>query len=128
MGRLDLALDDHNRAIALDPDYVFAYNNRGADYEDMGENLKALADYSRALALDPNYANGYKSRSNARCKLGIVENSVRDRLEAIRRGALTAPGMQRRLKKRGFYRGAIDGAFGPASKAALRAWTEAGCP
>ena len=127
-GEFERALADHNRAIAIDPEYVFAYNNRGADYEDLGQNMKALADYSQAIALDPDYANGYNSRANARCKLGFVEGSIKDRLEAIRRGRLTARGMQKRMQKHGFYKGAIDGAFGPISKAALLAWTVADCP
>ena len=36
--------------------------------------------------------------------------------------------MQSYLRDRGFYKGAIDGAFGPASQKAQRAWTAAGCP
>ena len=58
------ALTDYNRAIAIDPNYVAAYTNRG--------NLKAyrirdirgaLADYNRAIAIDPNYVTTYNSRS-----------------------------------------------------------------
>ncbi len=36
--------------------------------------------------------------------------------------------IQRHLRDRGFYKGAIDGNFGPAAQQALREWTVAGCP
>ena len=70
----------------------------------------------------------YTNRANARCHLGQVEASLDDRLQALRLGAFTAEAAQSFLRDRGFYPGAIDGAFGPVSQKALRDWTAAGCP
>ncbi len=64
----------------------------------------------------------------ARCTLGQVAASVDDRMQALRLGYFTAIALQSVMRYRGFYKDAIDGDFGPASKRALRDWTAAGCP
>jgi len=67
-------------------------------------------------------------RAAAYCALGEVEASVEDRLRLLELGRFSARELQEFLKDRGFYEAAIDGIFGRGSRAALRAWTEAGCP
>jgi peptidoglycan hydrolase-like protein with peptidoglycan-binding domain len=67
------------------------------------------------------------NRARARCHLGQVEASLDDRMQALRLG-VTAKPLQSAFRDRGFYKGAIDGDFGPASRKALRDWAVAGCP
>ena len=55
-GDLDQAIADYTQAIALDPKYAVAYNNRGIAYCDKGDLDQAIADYTQAIALDPKYA------------------------------------------------------------------------
>ncbi|MEI0479332.1 tetratricopeptide repeat protein, partial [Brachyspira pulli] len=47
-------IEDFDKAIKLDPDYVDAYNNRGLTKENLGLYEEALKDYKKALKLDPN--------------------------------------------------------------------------
>jgi tetratricopeptide (TPR) repeat protein len=93
-----------------------------------GDYARAIEDYNQALRLDPGYAAAYNNRANARCYLGQVEASLDDRLQALRLGAFTPEAAQIFLRDRGFYSGAIDGAFGPVSRKAQHDWTAAGCP
>jgi tetratricopeptide (TPR) repeat protein len=51
-----------NRAIELDPDHEFAYNNRGAAYLNLGEYERAIEDLNRAIELNPDYGNAYLYR------------------------------------------------------------------
>jgi tetratricopeptide (TPR) repeat protein len=53
MGRRDLALEDFNRAIALDGRHANSYTNRAMIYADTGRTDLAIGDYSRAIALRP---------------------------------------------------------------------------
>ncbi len=105
-----------------------AYTNRGEAYRNLGDPTRAIENYGQALRLDPGYAYAYNNRAGAHCALGQVEASFDDQMEALRLGALTAEALQSYLRHHRFYKGAIDGDFGPASRKALRDWTAAGCP
>ncbi|MGD1701691.1 tetratricopeptide repeat protein [Dapis sp. BLCC M229] len=45
-GDYEKAIADYDRAIQLDPEFVYAYLNRGLTYNDRGEYEKALADFN----------------------------------------------------------------------------------
>ncbi len=128
LGEYRRAIQDYDQALRLDPGYAVAYYNRGLAYSDLGEYRRAIEDYDQALRLDPGLAQAYIGRANAHCELGMNEASLDDRMQTLRLGALAAKDVQRFLRGRGFYKGAIDGDFGPASQKALREWTAAGCP
>ena len=113
--------------LRLNPGLAIAYNSRGSAYANLGDATRAIEDYDQALRLDPGLADAYNNRANARCHLGQVEASLDDRMQALRLGAFNAEFAQRLLRDRGFYKGAIDGAFGPVSQKALRDWTVASC-
>ena len=61
--RLDLALNDYNQALAIDPLYESAFYNRANLYREHGNYDLALADYTRAIALTPKAARVYINRS-----------------------------------------------------------------
>jgi tetratricopeptide (TPR) repeat protein len=64
-GRLDEALADYSKAIALKPDYPGAYFNRGNTYSDREDYDRAISDYTRAIALRPDYREAYYNRAVA---------------------------------------------------------------
>ena len=53
-GQMDIALDELNVAIKLDPRYAPAYNIFGLVYAVLGEDRKAEQSFARALELAPN--------------------------------------------------------------------------
>ncbi len=48
----DAALADYDAALRIDPNFVYALNNRGTVWHAKGDDQKALADYDAALRLD----------------------------------------------------------------------------
>lgn len=44
---------DHTRAIELNPEYAWAFNNRGIAYSNKGDHDNAIADCARAVKLEP---------------------------------------------------------------------------
>jgi tetratricopeptide (TPR) repeat protein len=61
-GALDAALADYDRAIALHPGDLFAYNNRANVRREKGNLEGAIADYTAAIRLDADYAAAYTNR------------------------------------------------------------------
>jgi type IV pilus assembly protein PilF len=53
-GQMDVALDELNIAVGLDPNYAPAYNIYGLVYSVLGDASKAEQNFSRALLLAPN--------------------------------------------------------------------------
>ena len=72
-GRYDNAVADYDKAIAIDPDNVSAYIDRGnahlanhRSFEGGEENYdRALADYEEAISLSPENAVAYYNRGLA---------------------------------------------------------------
>ena len=58
----ELAIEDFDKAIALDPELVPAYNIRGNAYRGKGELERAIEDYNTAIKLKPDYAYAYNNR------------------------------------------------------------------
>src|SRR5262245_37181916 len=56
------ALQSYDRAIALQPDYPEAFNNRRITTQELRRYEEALASYRRALALKPDYAIAASAR------------------------------------------------------------------
>jgi len=127
IGKTAQAIEDFDQALRLDPGLALAYNSRGSVYYDLGDYGRAIENFDQALRLDPGDDEAYDNRAESRCLLGMIEASLDDRMQAIRLGASTAEAYQLILLVAGFYKGAIDGDFGPAAQQALRDWTVAGC-
>lgn len=69
-GELDKALADLNKAISLQSDNAFAYQNRAGVYEKQNEIDKAIADYSKAIKLNPKFPFPYRGRGLLLLKQG----------------------------------------------------------
>lgn len=75
-GKKQEALENLNKAIALDPNFANGYIDRGNVRDDLNDKQGAIADYSKAIELDSRYADAYYSR-------GIVRNGLNDKQGAI---------------------------------------------
>ena len=65
LGLYGLAIEDYDRAIALDPAFAAAFNNRGAVYPRLGRPRAAITDYDQAIAINPKFARAYANRANS---------------------------------------------------------------
>jgi tetratricopeptide (TPR) repeat protein/V8-like Glu-specific endopeptidase len=77
------ALSNYNRAIAMNPQYAFAYNNRANLYLQQRELRKALSDYNRAISLQPNLALAYSNRGTVKTELQDTRGALADYNRAI---------------------------------------------
>jgi tetratricopeptide (TPR) repeat protein len=79
------ALADYDRMIALNPQSVFAYLNRGDLKKDKLNDFQgALADYDRAIALDSKLVFAYLNRGNLKeQKLNDLQGALADYDRAV---------------------------------------------
>lgn len=103
------------------PDLAWAYSNRGLGHRRHGKLQKALEDYNEAIRLRPNYPDAYGNRAYLLDLLGVHDQAITDWETALSQGgAEQVKRAQRFLRDKGFYKGAIDGKYGPNSRKALR--------
>ena len=62
------ALADHNKAIALKPNFAGGYFDRGTAYSEMGDYEKAIVDYTKTIDLASDYAEAYTNRYCLHCE------------------------------------------------------------
>jgi len=82
MVQLDSALKDYSSALAINPDYEPAYNNRGSIYLVKGEHVLALWDFNKAIELNPESAEFYYNRSKVFAFTENYEDALKDALQA----------------------------------------------
>jgi tetratricopeptide (TPR) repeat protein len=82
-GKIDLALNDFNKAIEINPQYAFAYAWRGYIFGKMGKGDSAIADYSKAIEIDPYYAYAYHCRGLEYAKKKQFDIAIADYNKAI---------------------------------------------
>ena len=58
------ALEQFNKALALNPNVAATWNNRGTVFNDLGEHNHALEDFNRAISLSPTFAEAHTNLGN----------------------------------------------------------------
>ena len=64
------AIEDFNKAIALDAKNTDTYYNRGNARSGLKQYKEAIGDYDKAIALDPKYAKAFSNRGVAKLSVG----------------------------------------------------------
>ena len=77
------AVEDCNKAIALNPNDARAYYNLGNAYVNKVQYDRAMENYNKALALDPSLALAYANRGGAYAKKGQYDRAIEDCNKAI---------------------------------------------
>jgi len=77
------AIADLDEAIALDPEYVEAYANRGRAYNDLDDYARALEDLDKAAELNDQLSDVFGNRAYAHQNLGDLDAAYADYERAI---------------------------------------------
>jgi tetratricopeptide (TPR) repeat protein len=97
LGSSDAALANYDRALALQPDFIQAWNNRGAVLKQMKRYEEALNSYDRALGLQPDHVEILNNRA------GVLHELKRygEALANYDRALTLRPGHAEALSNRG---------------------------
>lgn len=86
----DAVIADLNKVIAISPDFVYAYYNRGNLRAMLKDYRAALADYDQAIELNPNFADAYYNRGLTHIFLGNNKQGISDLSKAGELGLYSA--------------------------------------
>lgn len=78
LGYPDLAIDDFNKAIFLNPRHILVYNDRGAAYLATRKYDQALADFNKAVEINPKFTLPYLGRALTYEGLGNTTKALAD--------------------------------------------------
>ena len=76
LGRLDEAIDHHQRALQLEPEYIEARCNLGNALLQKGKLTAAAAQFQQALQQDPNLIPAYSGLGSALYRQGKLEEAA----------------------------------------------------
>ena len=82
-GDVNLAIQDYNQAIKLNPKFAQAYNNRGVAYDHKGDFDRALQDFDQAIKLKPSALTHF-NRGNAYLGKIQYDHAIDDYNQAIK--------------------------------------------
>ncbi len=77
------AIADYSKAIAINPLYAVAYNNRGIAKYYLKNHQGAISDYNKAIAIDPQLASAYTNRGAAKLDSNDYQGAMKDSNMAI---------------------------------------------
>ena len=78
IGEIELAIDDHTKAIQIEPDNPIGYNQRALYYDELGRWEEAVADLDLAIELRPERVDQYNGRALANLNLANYQAVVDD--------------------------------------------------
>ena len=82
--------EDLDEVIRLNPEFVYAYYNRGNILAVLKDYRGALADYNKAIELDPRFADAYYNRGLTNIFLGNNREGISDLSKAGELGIFSA--------------------------------------
>jgi len=115
------AIDDYDAAIAINPNFAVALNNRAWAYHKWGRGGEGLDDVERSLRLNPMSEHTWDTRAHIRQSIGNHSGAFTDYQQAM---IIGGPRMvklyQCGLSASGLYRGRLDGIFTDELRDALK--------
>lgn len=121
-GQYDTALNDYDRAIAINPEFAVALNNRAWAQFKAGRARMGVVDVEKSLALSPGSPHTYDTRAHIRQALGNPFGALVDYEMAMRLGGERMIKLyQCGLQSNGLYDGKVDGIYTRPMREAMEA-------
>ena len=92
-GKLEIALDEFNRAVEIDPTYSQAHNGLGLVYAALNEDAKADASFKRAIQVQPGSSEAHNNYGSFLCAHKRYDESITQFLEAVKNPLYSTPNL-----------------------------------
>jgi len=83
IGRLDDAISDYKKALAINPTYEKAHNNLGTAYTEKGMLDEAISEYMKAIDLKSDYLKAYYNLGVAYFRAGKLDEAIAEYTRAL---------------------------------------------
>jgi len=90
-GEFDLALEDYNKALELNPQDAVSYLNRGRAYSNKKSYDLAVLDFDKTIELNPKDSTAYFTRADLYEKKGDSRQAIGDYQKAVELDAKNEP-------------------------------------
>jgi type IV pilus assembly protein PilF len=91
--KLEIALDEFNHAIHIDPKYGQAYNGLGLVYAALGEDAKADAGFKKAIEVQPGSSESHNNYGSFLCARKRYDESITEFLAAVKNPLYSTPNL-----------------------------------
>jgi type IV pilus assembly protein PilF len=91
--KLEVALDEFNHAIHIDPNYGQAYNGLGLVYATLGEDAQADASFKKAIEVQPNNSESHNNYGSFLCARKRYDESIGHFLAAVKNPLYSTPNL-----------------------------------
>jgi type II secretory pathway predicted ATPase ExeA/tetratricopeptide (TPR) repeat protein len=127
-GEIEEAILDFTHTVRLKPSFAPAYNDRARALYSLGHLREALRDSEQAISVAPDTPTYLATHSLILAALGRSEGAFASLEQAMAIANVDwIKKYQLAMSRDGYYRGPIDGRYGPATKSAIRACLVSGC-
>lgn len=93
----ELILRNYNKVIELNPEFAYAYFNRGNIKYSQNDYRSAILDYNEAIKQNPTFYEAYYNRALARFQIKDKEKALDDMRKAGEGGIIAAYGIIKRM-------------------------------
>ena len=91
--KLEIALDEFNQAIAIDPSYALAYNGLGLVQSALGQDAEAEASFKKSIELQPNSSESHNNFGGFLCTRKRYDESIVEFLAAVKNPLYATPNL-----------------------------------
>ena len=83
-GQAAKAIDEYQRALEIEPDFLEARYNLAAAYNSLGRHVEAIAQYQKAVEIAPNSAEAHNNLARALFQQGQLAEAIDQFQQALR--------------------------------------------
>ena len=91
--QLEIALEEFNNAVKIDPGFASAYNGLGLVNAGLGKDNVADANFRKAIQLDPLNSEAHNNYGSFLCARNRIDESIVEFLAAVKNPLYTTPAM-----------------------------------
>jgi len=91
--QLEIALEEFNTAVKIDPGFASAYNGLGLVNADLGKDDIADANFRKAIQLEPSNSEAHNNYGSFLCARNRIDESITEFLAAVKNPLYATPAM-----------------------------------